>query len=781
MSDILNSMLTGCKGIKNPNTSGGTPGSYIGLPGDLDNGKWVRQDTVGGVISNSFYIQPNMPDGQSGIETVERTYTLNLYQPRTFKLNFGGSVTYYSSPYDINLGSATATIYDYNNNHIGGWSILKSASAYLPTPVVFVFDWELRTYTYNLNDTGFVESIDMPVDFNGIGSIKLYGNAPGQTNNKGVTFLFSASFTDIYGRDIWERNDDVIIIDDVFSINKQTTTNVGISCPFHTSNHNTFHFGGTLAYNTTDRSIMISPSTANKAVSTPSTVHFTDSGFSPNGCNINKLPVYSFCSRPGFFDTNTYIGDDIAGHRIDHNLKCKPGMVIYKNLDTNDYDWQVWHKSLNANNNGSKNSYINWNLTDGEKPDFGMWWNNTDPDKDSLYLGTQLSVNENGTKFMYMAFADNPNLSAFGDYIGNGSSIGPTINTKWKPSFVMIKDVDGESDWVIIDTFNGIAFNEDSPVYYPNRSSNQYEYFRCISHVYNGFQIVKNLDSINMNGHRYIYVAFRQLPCQLPIKSNEVYDPINVDLSISHISTLGFYIKGKLLGQTSALSLFSNAAKATPPYSTVSKVNLAFRPGVLDNIGYIGDNLNGRKIGHSLFNIPDLIMIKDYAENDWYVYHSHIGYSKCLYLNKDNPATIDQAWYTDPTDKYFTIRNHPGVNADGHSYISLLFGSIPGISKIGHYIGIGSTRPVDCQFTNGVCFVLIKRIDTNGNWCLFTDGLGMGIDNDIMGLLNINGSQSIVNTIDYIDPYAQGFTVTGNAPADMNALNGHYIYIAIAK
>ncbi len=119
-----------------------------------------------------------------------------------------------------------------------------------------------------------------------------------------------------------------------------------------------------------------------------------------------------------------------------------------------------------------------------------------------------------------------------------------------------------------------------------------------------------------------------------------------------------------------------------------------------------------------------------------------------------------------------------GVNATNQSFIAYLFASVAGISKFGSYTGTGNDLNVDCGFSAGARFVLIKRSDATGDWYLWDSVRGIVSGNDPYILLNSSAAQ-VTNT-DYIDPLASGFTVTSSAPAALNNNGGTYLFYAIA-
>lgn len=135
----------------------------------------------------------------------------------------------------------------------------------------------------------------------------------------------------------------------------------------------------------------------------------------------------------------------------------------------------------------------------------------------------------------------------------------------------------------------------------------------------------------------------------------------------------------------------------------------------------------------------------------------------------------------------------------------IMFASLSGISKVGYYLGTGSTDVnVNCGFSGGARFVLIKREDAAGNWYMFDAGNSNGnpsyqsilnssiaTGNDAFTVLNQGHAQK--TTVDVINPYSQGFSIPANsytngsiqysssvAAAPININGARYIFLAIA-
>jgi hypothetical protein len=126
----------------------------------------------------------------------------------------------------------------------------------------------------------------------------------------------------------------------------------------------------------------------------------------------------------------------------------------------------------------------------------------------------------------------------------------------------------------------------------------------------------------------------------------------------------------------------------------------------------------------------------------------------------------------------FSTGGAVAANLSGSTYIAYLFATLPGISKVGSYTGTGNAINVDCGFSAGARFILIKRTDSTGDWYVYDTVRGIVSGNDPYLLLNSSAAE-VTNT-DYIDPLSSGFTVTSSAPTGLNASGGTYIFLAIA-
>ena len=117
----------------------------------------------------------------------------------------------------------------------------------------------------------------------------------------------------------------------------------------------------------------------------------------------------------------------------------------------------------------------------------------------------------------------------------------------------------------------------------------------------------------------------------------------------------------------------------------------------------------------------------------------------------------------------------------------LLFATAAGVSKVGSYTGnAASDRVIDCGFTNGAKFVLIKDVDQNGtNWQIFDTTRGLTSTKAELLRLNTTAAQ-IPNgspSQDYhnlIEPNSSGFKLNNTSALQVNANSVNYIFYAIS-
>jgi hypothetical protein len=213
-------------------------------------------------------------------------------------------------------------------------------------------------------------------------------------------------------------------------------------------------------------------------------------------------------------------------------------------------------------------------------------------------------------------------------------------------------------------------------------------------------------------------------------------------------------------------------------------------PSFMDVVCYTGNDSSNTKT-HNLTVKPELVISKSRSaatNGSWGIWSAGNGVVNNdisgLTLNSNAAAsqqnfgnsskftatTYGADWVLDADDN--------NKNQTGVTYVTYLFATCAGVSKVGYYVGTGATKQIDCGFTGGARFVLIKRVDSTGDWYVWDSARGIIAGNDPYLLLNSTAVE--VTSTDYIDTYSAGFEISSTAPAAINANNGKFIFLAIA-
>ena len=228
-----------------------------------------------------------------------------------------------------------------------------------------------------------------------------------------------------------------------------------------------------------------------------------DSGVTPP--NLPSIASTVRANPSAGFSIVSYTGDGAAG-TIAHNLNAKPDFVITKNRTTANY-WAVWHSSLTAN------KFLRLDLDNAEDTESNYW---TDFDSNVVHVpgsGSALNnVNNSSKEYISYCFAPVEGYSAFGSYVGNGSSSGPFVYTGFKTRWVMMKKSSGAGSWVMYDTTRDTAGSGEGWLYANSNSSEQAAATYAIHTTSNGFRMAGTSGENNGSGATYIYAAFAEHP-----------------------------------------------------------------------------------------------------------------------------------------------------------------------------------------------------------------------------------------------------------------------------
>ena len=543
---------------------------------------------------------------------------------------------------------------------------------------------------------------------------------------------------------------------------------------------------------------------------------FNSNGFSvgsSNGVNPNtyKIASWTFRKAEKFFDVVTYTGTGVAGRTVSHNLGSVPGMILLKRTDSSS-GWRVYHRGANGGTNPQQ--YYAMIQATNAFATASTVWNNTAPTDSVFTLGTDTDSNTNNATYVAYLFAHNNNDGGFGpdadqDIIKCGSISGfnGRADLGFEPQWVLLKLSNSTSNWILLDVmrqWTPVNENDDEHLYANTSSTEQ---------NYSGPSFDATGFNYGQSGEDWVYVAIRSPMITPPAAATDVFAMGTSASSTAQAANppvqyyAGFpvdmMLKGSAFdgsGANYSHARLTNGRLRTDSTAVETVVanyfdtNQGYRPytgnadpyfiaylfkrakNYFDVVAYTGTGSN-RTVAHSLGVVPEMMWVKGRNVSDhWHVYQKDITPDYYLILN-DTGVPTDSAtiWNdTSPTSSVFTVGTNGGVNGSNSYYIAYLFATLAGVSKVGSVTHSGSSTDVNCGFSNGARFVLLKRTDssTNGNWYYWDTLRGIVAGNDPYRLLNSNAAQ--VAYTDYIDPLSSGFTITGNFT------DGDYIFYAIA-
>ena len=547
---------------------------------------------------------------------------------------------------------------------------------------------------------------------------------------------------------------------------------------------------------------------------------FNSNGFSlnaPTSSNVfnqngSTNVAWTFRKAPKFFDMVTWTGTGVA-RAISHSLGSVPGMIIVKATNVGQ-NWMVYHRANTAN---PESNYLVMQ-TQAPTVSLNTAWNNTAPTSSQFTIGTNDAVNLNG--YTYVAYLFAHDASADGIIqCGSVTTVGgsATVNLGWEPQYLLFKNASVSSSWYILDSARGFPVgNGRSDLYANFVSAEAIQNDAIVTPTSTGFKITGGWASDSI-----VYMAIRRSN-KPPTVGTQVYNAIaRTGTTAKAIVTGAGLIPDMVLGRgrtgvTYPLiwdklrgvgnPLFTNSTQQEIPTaypntltefnmngvtlgpntagvnfnaSGVTEIDYFFKraPGVFDEVCYTGTG-SATTVAHGLGVAPELMIVKCRStDQSWQVYHSLLGTACFLQLN-NNGEQINTPlfWDAAPTASVFTPNDYQF--SYGSTYVAYLFATKAGISKIFKYTGNGTTLTVNCGFTTGARFVLIKRTDAAGDWYVWDSTRGIVAGNDPH--LSLNSTATEVTGDSSIDPDTSGFIVNQVAATNVNVTSATYIGLAFA-
>jgi len=541
-------------------------------------------------------------------------------------------------------------------------------------------------------------------------------------------------------------------------------------------------------------------------------ITFGSSGYTAENDGIVNAAPYTYVSwtfrrSQKFFDIVTYTGNGVAGRQIPHALGVAPGMVVIKKTNGAD-GWFVYHVSTGIT------EYLGLNTTNAAVT-FALFSASTES---NFEVTADNSVNASGGTYVAYLFAHDTSADGIiqcGSFTTDGGG-NATVNLGWEPQYLMVKASSSTSNWFIGDVMRGMSLTSGEQL----RANTADASFASLPY----YPTATGFYASGLNSSTtYIYLAIRR-PNKPPTVGTQVYNAIartgtgaaatvtGVGFAPDLVSVkrrddiAGMSWQDRLRGITSGLNPSSTSAEdpgvgsftaltmdgvvtgtgANSNSSSASYINHFFKraPGVFDQVCYTGTGV-AKTEAHGLGVVPELMIVKSRsAASNWNLEYS-FGSTNAMgaALNSSSAAFGPNTYGSfmsngAPTASAFSLTSSAAWNGSGATFVAYLFATKAGISKVFSYIGNGTSQTINCGFTTGARYVLVKSTSATGNWNVgdSTRGLSSGTD----PLLYLNSTAAEITTDDWLDPDNTGFVVneTTNAHANVNGVT--YIGLAFA-
>jgi hypothetical protein len=191
-----------------------------------------------------------------------------------------------------------------------------------------------------------------------------------------------------------------------------------------------------------------------------------------------------------------------------------------------------------------------------------------------------------------------------------------------------------------------------------------------------------------------------------------------------------------------------------------------------------GSGQSNVTIGHGIGAIPKMILFKQLDAGNWVVYHNSLGINNYVILNTTD-ASATATGLCNPTSTNIVLETSYGGTNSSAGMIAYCFAEVKGFSKMGSYLGNGSTNGTFIYTGFKPAFTLIKRTSSSGqNWPIFDDVRNTYNPETLYLFASSSAAEGTENGgIDYL---SNGFKIR-NSFDYTNTSGATYIYMAFAE
>lgn len=549
-------------------------------------------------------------------------------------------------------------------------------------------------------------------------------------------------------------------------------------------------------------------------------IHGSTGRFNSTGKNYIS---YNFRKCPKFFTIVTYTGNGTSNRQIAHDLGCAVGfMAIFQYQHGN--DWVAWHRACpslagrwDTNNKWNSNNFSNYLGSAPSSTHFTVANNGATNGNSYGYIAYLWAHNNGDGEFGESGDKD---IIKCGGFTAGTSNNDININLGFEPQFVMLKkhttgENPGDDKTYIYDTQRGIDFflrrELGTTDHDEDTDNNQISSSTYIHPTATGLTLKGYYHSQTTTD--WWYVAIRRPDGVVGRPAEAGTDVFAIDLG-NNSSTIPCWDSGFPVDYAIYTEPAGGSAKrhATRPQGTRYLASSATQSEnsasqqVWDNnfgwgksrntdwISYMWKRGPGLDIvpltattesgypsyNHNLGVPPEMIWSKRRdSTSDWTVYHKGINggnspFNWRVRLNENATKYEDTYLWgvnANPTSTQFTQK---GASFAIGRHIAMLFASVEGISKVGSYIGNGTSgHTITLGFQPR--FLIVKSTTQAQDWFMFDTLRGWAAGND--KALKLNSTAGEITNVNYCDPTSTGFqiNITGNA---LNGGSEEYIYYA---
>ena len=219
------------------------------------------------------------------------------------------------------------------------------------------------------------------------------------------------------------------------------------------------------------------------------------------------------------FSILMYTGSGGQGN-LPHGLEQDPDFIVVKGINHNNSYWQAYHSSFGT---GSTVNRVYWNQ-DGSSDASSTNMFKVNPGAGTILLNSgDHFFNSASYDYIMYCWHSVPGYSDFGQYYGNGSTLGKYVHTGFRPAYVMLKRTSNTGPgsanyWECRD----IVRDPDNPAtsrMFANTGDTP-SVGEELDFLANGFKIRDANTGSNADGATYLYYAFAEQPLVTPFGSS---------------------------------------------------------------------------------------------------------------------------------------------------------------------------------------------------------------------------------------------------------------------